>query len=103
VNRTDPNLKPEISAPGVQLVSTAPGAHYLTVSGTSPATAVVAGVIALILQAKPMLRSGGMAGNVLILKMAVMMGAVKASGQLVSHDPWSGYGIINGPGILAKL
>jgi subtilisin family serine protease len=103
VNRTDPNLKPEITAPGVQLVSTAPGAHYLTVSGTSPATAVVAGVIALILQARPMLRSGGMIGNVMTLKMAIMRGAFRAQGQLLPHDPWYGYGIIDGPGILAKL
>jgi serine protease AprX len=103
VNRTDPNLKPEITAPGVQLVSTAPGAHYLTVSGTSPATAVVAGVIALILQAKPTLRPGGTPGNVMMVKMAIMQGSFGAQGQLLPHDPWYGYGIVNGPSILAKL
>ena len=103
VNRTNPNLKPEISAPGVQLVSTAPGAHYLTVTGTSPATAIVAGIIALILQARPSLRSGLTAGNVLIVKTALMMGAVKSSGQLSPHDPWYGYGVINGPETLARL
>lgn len=103
VNRTDPNLKPEIAAPGVQIVSTAPGAHYLTVSGTSPATAIVAGVIALILQAKPTLRPAGTIGNILVFKTAMMLGALKASGQVSPHDPWYGYGIIYGPGILANL
>jgi subtilisin family serine protease len=102
LNRTDPNLKPELAAPGVQLVSTAPGAHYVTVTGTSPATAIVAGVLALILQARPALRPGGL-GNVVIVKNALMLGALKASGQLLPHDPWYGYGIVNGPGTLAKL
>jgi subtilisin family serine protease len=103
VNRTDPNLKPEVTAPGVQLVTTAPGAHYLTVSGTSPATAIVAGIVALILQAKPSLRPGGVSGNVVIVKTAIMLGASKAVGQVSPHDPWYGYGIINGPATLAKL
>ncbi len=102
LNRTDPNLKPEVSAPGVQLVSTAPGAHYVTVTGTSPATAIVAGLLALILQAKPTLRPGA-AGNVLVVKNALMLSAFKASGQLLPHDPWYGYGIINGPAVLARL
>jgi serine protease AprX len=102
LNRTDPNLKPEVSAPGVQLVSTAPGAHYVTVTGTSPATAIVAGVLALILQARPALRPGGL-GNVSALKSALALGSTKASGQVLPHDPWYGYGIINGPGTLAKL
>ena len=103
LNRTDPNMKPEIAAPGVQLVSTAPGAHYVTVTGTSPATAIVAGIIALILQARPALRQGGTVGNVSIVKSALMLGASKAQGQVSPHDPWYGYGIISGPGILAKL
>jgi serine protease AprX len=102
LNRTDPNLKPEVAAPGVQLVSTAPGAHYVTVTGTSPATAVVAGVLALILQARPALRPGAI-GNVVALKNALVLGSTKESGQVLPHDPWYGYGIINGPGTLAKL
>jgi hypothetical protein len=44
-----------------------------------------------------------MAGNVLVVKMAIMQGAFRAQGQLLPHDPWFGYGIIDGPGILAKL
>jgi len=103
LNRTNPNLNPEIQAPGVQLVSTSPGAHYVTVTGTSPATAIVAGILALILQAKPMLHAGMLAGNVLMVKTALMFGASKASAQLLPHDPWYGYGIINGPGMLARL
>lgn len=103
LNRTDPNLKPEIVAPGVQLISTSPGAHYLTVSGTSPATAIVAGFLALLLQAKPTLRPGVQTGNILTIKLSLMQGATKASGQLAPHDPWYGYGIVNGPRTLANL
>jgi serine protease AprX len=103
LNRTSPNLKPEIVAPGVQLVSTAPGAHYITVSGTSPATALAAGIIALILEARPALHAGSSANNITILKTALASGATKGPGQLLPHDPWYGYGIINGPATLAAL
>ncbi len=103
LNRTDPNLKPELVAPGVQLVSTAPGAHYITISGTSPATALVAGIIALLLQARPGLRPGGSTANVIALKMTLASSATKATGQLTPHDPWYGYGIVNGPATLAIL
>ncbi len=103
VNRTDPNLKPELVAPGVRLVSTALGAHYITVTGTSPATAMVAGILALLLEAKPSLRSTGTSSNILIIKEALARGAVKVSGQFLPHDPWYGYGIVNGPGALSNL
>jgi len=103
VNRTDPNLKPEVAAPGVQLISTAPGAHYATVSGTSPATAVAAGIVALLLQRHPELRPGALAGNVLALKWALARSAITEPGQAVPHDPWYGYGVIDGPRALTYL
>ena len=103
-NRTDPNRKPEVVAPGVRIISSSPGARYLTVSGTSPATAIAAGILALILEAKPMLRpGGGVQGNVAIIKQAIDLGARQVPGQLLPHDPWYGYGIINGPATLAAL
>ncbi len=105
VNRTDPNLKPEVAAPGVQLVSTAPGAHYVTTSGTSPATAVAAGIVALLLQAHPELRPGGSRGsaNVLALKWALARSATEEWGQAVPHDSYYGYGVIDGERALSYL
>ncbi len=103
VNRTNPNLKPELSAPGVQIISTAPGAHYVTVSGTSPATAVAAGIVALLLQRHPELRPGGLTGNVLAVKWALARSATTEPGQVLPHDPWYGYGVIDGPRALAYL
>ncbi len=105
VNRTDPNLKPEVAAPGVQLISTAPGAHYVTTSGTSSATAVAAGIVALLLQAHPELRPGGSAGsaNVLALKWALARSATEEPGQAAPHDPYYGYGVIDGERALSYL
>lgn len=103
INRTSPNLKPELVAPGVRLISTSPGAHYITVTGTSPATAIVAGVLALVLEAKPLLRPSGTISNILIVKDGLAQGAEKVQSQLLPHDPWYGYGIVNGPGALSLV
>src|SRR5881296_151193 len=105
VNRTDPNLKPEVTAPGVQLISTAPGAHYVTTTGTSGATALVAGIVALLLQAHPELRPGGSMGsaNVLALKWALSRSAMVRPGQAMPHDSYYGYGVIDGLGALSYL
>src|SRR5207245_437529 len=80
-NRTDPNLKPEVTAPGVQIISTAPGAHYVTSTGTSPATAITAGIVALLLEAHPDLLPAGSTANNPALKWALARSPATARGQ----------------------
>ncbi len=103
LNRTNPNLKPEVVAPGVRLITTSPGAHYVTVTGTSPATAIVAGILALVLEARPSLRASGTDTNILFLKDRLARGAEKLDMQVLPHDPWYGYGLVNGPATLNLL
>jgi serine protease AprX len=97
-DRQDPDKKPELVAPGVDIVSTYPDEKYATGSGTSQATAFVAGCIALLLDANPEWQregnSGGDASAVDHFKDVFMDTAQKLSDQDTPHDDYYGYGLI---------
>ena len=46
---------------------------------------------------------GGVSTNVVKIKTAIALGAHKEPDQVLPHDPWYGYGVIDGPAILASL
>ncbi len=95
----DPNKKPEIVAPGVDIISTHLEDGYALASGTSQATAFVAGCMALLLEADSQYqRDGGTGGDadaVNSVKNAIMNSAEKLAGQADPHDDHYGYGLIN--------
>ncbi|MCB0416451.1 MAG: S8 family serine peptidase [Bdellovibrionaceae bacterium] len=76
-------LKPDISAPGVEVTSAFPGNEYATWSGTSMATPHVSGLLTLMLQANPR------------LTFAKAKAILLASSQK-KLDLGFGYGIVDG-------
>ncbi|RJV01715.1 MAG: hypothetical protein DWC06_02105 [Candidatus Poseidoniales archaeon] len=101
-SRTNPNLKPEISAPGVGVVSTAYYGEYYSSTGTSDATVFVSGILALILEAEPSLQNGVDLDCISQVKTALMQSAQPLE-EGVSHDARWGYGAIDGPEWLSQI
>jgi len=99
--RMDPNLKPEISAPGVSIISTAMDGEYYSSTGTSDATVFVSGILALILEAEPKLKDPSLQ-CVADVKTALMNSANPLEDSK-SHDSRWGYGAINGKAWLNEI
>lgn len=109
-DRKDPNKKPEVVAPGVKVIttwiddpSTSDREEYAEVSGTSPATALTSGVLALVLQEHPEYVKTGSSSRVKDLKNGLMSTCEKAPGQQSPHDDRYGYGILKGAALSSKL
>jgi serine protease AprX len=92
IPREDPNKKPEVVAPGVDLIVPWIRGEYARVSGTSPATAIVAGGLALVLEAHPEVRKVD-AAAVEKVKTSMMRAALPLPGQSTPHDNQYGYGL----------
>ncbi|MGW3601945.1 S8 family peptidase [Micromonospora sp. NPDC005161] len=78
----DNHIKPEISAPGVDIVAAAPGGGYAPMSGTSMATPHVAGSAAILAGQHP-----DWSGSQL---KAALMGSVKPSGDDSFYEQGAG-------------
>ncbi|NJN92766.1 MAG: S8 family serine peptidase [Anaerolineales bacterium] len=78
-------IKPEIAAPGKEVLSTIPGGAYSYLNGTSMAAPHVAGVIALMLQASPSLSS-----NLSLISQVLTSTAVPLDSPIPNNN--SGWG-----------
>jgi len=90
--RYDPNKKPETVMPGVRVPTTYPGGKYVYSYGTSPATAMAAGLLALVIQNSTLEDSEGVS----LLKECIMETSSPLELQNVPHDRYYGYGILQG-------
>jgi len=96
--RSDPNKKPEVVAPGVDITTAYPEDRYAKGSGTSQATAFASAALAAALGANPEWQHDGARGGdkaaVLAVKGLLMDTSKKVTGQTTPHDDRAGYGII---------
>ncbi|UCD13601.1 MAG: S8 family serine peptidase [Thermoplasmatales archaeon] len=98
-----PNKKPELVAPGDRILSTRVNGAYGELSGTSQASAHVAGVIGLLLDAYPEYRHDGVKNynettiqlfKEIFAKTSRKVGSLMGNEDEWSHDDLYGYGLI---------
>lgn len=107
VERPDPDKKPEVVAPGVDIVTAHMDGLYAKGSGTSHATAMVTAVLATALSYVPDIQRDGTRGgnesSVREIKTALMDTARPLDGQAVPHDAKAGYGLAQAVDLALEL
>lgn len=103
--RSDPDKKPEVVAPGVDLWCAIPGGAHDFGSGTSHSAAFVSCCLAVVLDARPPLRPRSNEGETTIVKFkqALMDTALLQEGQAVPHDEHYGYGLVQAHALYIAL
>jgi len=91
--RQYPNQKPELTAPGVSIVSTGMNDQWYSSSGTSDATVFVAGALALILEEYPELKRTNESGTDCIELVKSSLASSLAPDM--THDLREGYGVLD--------
>jgi subtilisin family serine protease len=103
----DPNKKPEVVAPGVDIVTAHRDDLYAKGSGTSHATAFTTAALAVALSHAPqLLRDGAEGGNessVRTIKTALMDTARPLDGASTPHDSKAGYGLVQAVDLALEL
>ncbi len=89
--RCYPDQKPELVAPGVDILSAWTEDVYVRAGGTSQATPFVTAVVAMLLEGRPALTTSS---QVATLKRALVDSAEPLAGAATPHDSASGYGLV---------
>mgnify|MGYP001308545817 FL=1 len=99
--RQYPNQKPELTAPGVSIVSTGMNDEWYSSSGTSDATVFVAGALALILEEHPELKRTNQSGTGCI--ELVKSSLASSLSPDMTHDSRKGYGVLDATAWLESI
>lgn len=95
-------IKPDIVAPGVNIIAPYPGQNYCTITGSSAAASYVVGGVALVMQytfADRYYKSKGVVQKI----RTFLRGGAKRSNQLVYPNEIYGYGILDIKGAFDQL
>jgi serine protease AprX len=102
----DPDKKPEVVAPGVDITSAWKDGGYAIAQGTSQAAPMVGGILALMLEKHPELKNRNAA------TVERVKGALEASSKKIgplagqgatAHDDSYGYGLVQGDALMRAL